>query len=488
MTQPDSTLKRIAAWVILASGLISVGVLVVYGLGSWLIIDSLSEGPFEVGVRTWRDDNRDGVWNEGEPAVAYVNVHLEDVTHDKPLARSTTDENGVLVFGGLLRPQGRDIYEVYAEAPPGYEVVGPKRVRVDFDEAEQTPVDLGLALLPGWPIPTPRPSVALDCQLIYDSNRENDYASVMAIEPGSEGSVVLNLRNPPGLRQYAADGTFLESLPAPPVVPTNYSLVFPRILVAPDGRIWAWGSDVADGLAVYDGTEWRTVAPYDHPGQHRVYDLAIASDGAVWLGTDLGTLRLDGFTGEWTRHTAYRPIGAVMPTPEDTIWLLECARMAQCAQTLIRLTPGGPRLYEESEVATLERALNNVRGASYDGSGIWVVNDFGLDRWDIAAANWTHYTPETTNNGFPPMTYISAYDKAPDGTFWLAAPEQGFVHDRLEFRERRFAFVRARPQSGEWYFAGNPLIDGQDIDSVVVAGDGSVWVSLRYDYSVYRCE
>ena len=123
----------------------------VVGLYMWFyngMIAVLSTGPFEVGVRTWRDDNRDGIWNEGEPPLAYVTVHLEDVADGEPNVQWVTDESGDVVFGGLLWPERADVYEVYAEAPPGYEVIGPERVRVDFDEIEQAPVALGLALLP----------------------------------------------------------------------------------------------------------------------------------------------------------------------------------------------------------------------------------------------------------------------------------------------------------------------------------------------------
>ena len=490
MTQPDSRLKRIAPWVVLAIGLIAVAVVVVYALGSWLIIGALSEGPFEVAVRTWRDDNGDGVWDQGEPPVAYVNVHLEDVTHGKPLARWVTDENGVVVFGGMLQPKRTDVYEVYAEAPPGYALIGPERVRVDFGKAEKTPIDVGLALLPGWPAPTPRPAVALDCRLIYEGSSENDYVGAMALAPGLEGSVVMTLDYGAGIRRYAAGGALLEAVPAAPSVTSRYSGDYPRAVAGPDGRLWAWGSDVADGLAVFDGTEWHTVAPYEHPGagEHRVYDLAIAADGAVWLGSDLGALRLDETTGQWTRHAAYQPIGEVMPTPEGTIWLLACARMSQCVPGLIRLTPGGPQLYEESPMMTLERAPGNVWGAASDGSGIWVIHELGLARWDIAAAAWTLYTAETTDNALTPAAYISAYGVAPDGALWLAMSDETFSPPRLQFGEQRFAFTRARPPSGEWHFASSPLLDGQYIDSVVVAGDGSVWASLRHSSTVYRCQ
>ncbi len=248
-----------------------------------------------------------------------MTVHLEDVADGEPQVQWVTDESGDVLFGGMLWPKRADIYEVYAEAPPGYEVIGPGRVRVDFDEIERTPVVIGLTLLPGQPTPTPRPAIALDCHLIYEISSENDYASVMAIQAGPEGSVFMTMSNPSGLRRYAADGAFLESLPAVPIVPSKYPAVFPRILVAPDGCIWAWGSHVADGLAIFDGTEWRSVVPYDRPGEYQVHDLAIAPDGAVWLGTDLGALRLDDATGEWTRHASLQAISAVAPAADGIV-------------------------------------------------------------------------------------------------------------------------------------------------------------------------
>lgn len=86
---------------------------------------------------------------------------------------------------------------------------------------------------------------------------------------------------------------------------------------------------------------------------------------------------------------------------------MQCNPPGRCNQALTRLTPGGPQLYEESKVPPLGIHQGNVWGASYDGSGIWVVNDRGLARWDIAAALWTEYTPETTKYALPP-DYITA--------------------------------------------------------------------------------
>lgn len=162
---------------------------------------------------------------------------------------------------------------------------------------------------------------------------------VAAIQPGLEGSVVLTLDNEAGVRRYAADGALWDSLPAAPNVPTD------RVRVG------------TDGLAAFDGTDWQAIAPYDHPADYRVRDAAIAPDGVVRLGTELGALRRDAATGEWTRHASFQPISAVVPTPDGTVWLLKCDWLSQCDQKLIRLTPGGPRLYEESQVVTLGEPL-----------------------------------------------------------------------------------------------------------------------------------
>lgn len=470
MTQPHKGSARKARWLRLFLGLLALALIGLCGRFVWTYSKDFSElsmGPREIAVQTWIDDNRNGIWDEDEPPLAYVEVNMVDAVGGTP-AWGITDEDGALVFGGLRWPESREeMFEFYPVAPPGYELLGSERVRAHPAEIEETRISFGFALLPGRPMPTPRPAVVLDCQPIYESNRENNYVGVAAIQPGLEGSVVLTLDNEAGVRRYTSDGTFRDSLPAAPNVPTD------RVRVGTDGPIWAWGGQVPDGLAVFDGTDWQTVAPYDHPGDYRVRDAAIAPDGAVWLGTELGALRRDAATGEWTRHASFQPISAVVPTPDGTVWLLKCDWLSQCEQKLIRLTPGGPRLYEESQVATLGEPLGNVLGAAYDGSGVWVVNSFGLARWDIAAANWTFYTPETTNYAFPPDA-ITAYDQAPDGTLWLAKAEDGLI--------------RARPQSGEWHFANSPLLDGQYLDGVVVAGDGSVWVSLESESSVYRCE
>lgn len=470
MTQPPDRSEHKARWLRLFFGLLALGLIGLCGRFAWIYSQDFSElsmGPREILVQTWTDDNRDGVWDENEPPLAYVEVNMIDTVGGTP-AWGLTDEHGALVFGDLRWPESREeAFQFQPVVPPGYELIGPESVHVSPAKIEQTPIAIGFALQPGRPTPTPRPAVDLDCQLIYEGSRENKYVGVAAIQPGLEGSVVLTLDNELGMRHYAADGTFLESQPAAPNVPTD------RVRVGLDGRIWAWGEQVPDGLAVFDGADWQSVAPYDHPGDYRVRDAAIAADGAVWLGTELGALRRDNATGEWTRHAAFQPISAVVPTPDGAIWLLKCDWLTQCDQKLIRLMPGGPQLYEESQVATLGEPLGNVLGASYDSSAIWVVNSFGLARWDIAAANWTFYTPETTNYAFPPSA-ITGYGQAPDGTLWLAKAEDGLI--------------RARPQSGAWHFANSPLIDGKFIEGVVVAGDNSVWVNLDYESGVYRCE
>ena len=67
-----------------------------------------------IGDRVWRDDNGDGVQEDGEPGVSGVTVILHDA-NGKEVARTTTDANGAYSFDDL--PFGD--YTVQFQAPDG---------------------------------------------------------------------------------------------------------------------------------------------------------------------------------------------------------------------------------------------------------------------------------------------------------------------------------------------------------------------------------
>jgi ligand-binding sensor domain-containing protein len=229
---------------------------------------------------------------------------------------------------------------------------------------------------------------------------------------------------------------------------------------------------LSDGLAHFEGREWQIIDPFKHPGAHDVNSITVAPDGDIWLGTDIGAFQPDASTGEWSRFAAYRSICDVMPAVDGTVWLLACD------WSLVRLTPGGPRLYEGGEVARIsdpELTHGNLLGAVLEDTGLWVIGDRGLAWWDSLTAEWTIYTPATTGNALPPY-YVWDFDQAADGALWLATQKEGLI--------------RARPKEGEWTLVNAPvLFEYLDrVEQLVMGNDGSIWLATDPWDTVYRCE
>jgi hypothetical protein len=92
--------------------------------------------------------------------------------------------------------------------------------------------------------------------------------------------------------------------------------------VTPDGLLWGV---IEDGhLASFDGSSWGdeeswTVYPRAHGfALDEVLTLALAPDGALWVGTSHGAARFDG---TWTAHATGHAVRAIAFGPEGEVWL-----------------------------------------------------------------------------------------------------------------------------------------------------------------------
>ncbi len=426
----------------------------------------LGEGPANVVVETWRDDDADGVWDTTESALPFTQVFANDLTRDYGPLGITTNADGRGVFDFWPMDWVSGTYEFYPETPSGYQLVTPEQVQLDISEMYDNVVRFGFALLPGQPAPTPIPRAELTCQQIIESGSENDYIDVSRLQSGPDGSMVVTLTDRPEMLHYSADGAFLATLPLAPERRPD------RLAFAPDGSYWMAGRLLSDGLARFDGGEWRVFDPFEHPGTHDVNSITPAPNGDVWLGTDIGAFQLDEATGEWSRFAAYRSICDVMPAIDGTIWLLACD------WSLVRLAPGGPRQYEGSEVARMsdpQLTHGNLLGAVLEDTGVWLLGSNGLAWWERVTAEWTVYTPATTGNALPPY-YITGFTHAADGALWLVTPKEGLIH--------------ARPKEGEWTLVHAPVLFGypDEVRQLVRADDGSIWLTTGVWDTVYRCE
>jgi ligand-binding sensor domain-containing protein len=221
---------------------------------------------------------------------------------------------------------------------------------------------------------------------------------------------------------------------------------------------------MADGQAYLDGEEWVAITPYEHPGDQKVYTLAVTAEGAVWLGTDVGALRRDPDTGAWSRFAADERITSVLPAADGTVWLLSNW------ETPWRLTPGGPRLYEEREFLARHEIAHTFLGAHPAESGVWIATGLGVARFDAATETWVHYTAETTHNALEPDLNWE-YTPASDGGLWLTQGDELFY---------------ARPEEGLWLLVEVPvLVEGESIGNILATADGAVWLNNRQ--GVFRC-
>ena len=67
------------------------------------------------------------------------------------------------------------------------------------------------------------------------------------------------------------------------------------------GRIWAGLQ--SKGVAVFNGKEWRNYDTLSGPLGERVYNIAIAPSGEIWMATSLGLCRYSEMTGQWNYFT-----------------------------------------------------------------------------------------------------------------------------------------------------------------------------------------
>lgn len=100
--------------------------------------------------------------------------------------------------------------------------------------------------------------------------------------------------------------------------------------------------------------------------------MAVAEDGVVWLGTDIGALRRDAATGQWTRFAADEKITSAIPTAQGNVWLLAIGGNPW------KLIPSGePGQFEEKQHYPRHPLQHIFHGAFWQEPGLWVVTGLG---------------------------------------------------------------------------------------------------------------
>jgi signal transduction histidine kinase/ligand-binding sensor domain-containing protein/DNA-binding response OmpR family regulator len=198
-------------------------------------------------------------------------------------------------------------------------------------------------------------------------------------------------------------------------------------------------------------------------------DVTQDGDGFLWVGTQGGLSRWDGYRFHNYVVTANAPyslpdnyVQTLYGDPRGRVW--------------VGLVSGGLALYDRAHDGFI--SYNKRKGMSGDsitriasdgGDGVWVGTTFGLDHLsqvsDPARFTITNFGGDKAAGGVPAGPIKVVY-RDPQGTLWIGGP-QGLM--RKEANSAVFTRV-ALPDVGT---------EKSDVDAVFRASDGRLWVGTR---------
>lgn len=238
------------------------------------------------------------------------------------------------------------------------------------------------------------------------------------------------------------------------------------LLVTPEGGLWI--GTRFEGLAFLDGTMWSYFKPPAPPGAkglwggelqgpqaQAIYDLALDSTGALWVGTKVhGLLRFDGST--WTRYDTVNS-----DLPDNYAWSLlidgENRLWVGTRYGGVAVFDGGSWVIYNSHNSPLPS--DDVGCLAIDSKQrIWIGTRRGLVVME--GSEWRVYT--TANSGLP-CDHVEAIALDREDVAWLGTFGGGLA--RFE-EQKQFWHVYRHATSG---------LPSDSIYSLSVGPDGTVW-------------
>ncbi|WP_416637302.1 triple tyrosine motif-containing protein [Pseudomonas sp. OHS18] len=208
----------------------------------------------------------------------------------------------------------------------------------------------------------------------------------------------------------------------------------------------------AEPLAQREHHRW-TMADDDGPNQ--VGALAQTGDGYLWLGSDGGLLRFDGFAFKAYQPDDGQPLGTVasLLAVEDSLW--------------VGLRAGGARLIEGRTTHSFPPGQGLPGGAVYglarDHEGtLWAAAHEGLARFE--GERWTRVG---AGDGFDAQNARAVFVDR-DGTVWAASSHHLY--------QRPAGAPRFTEVAGTLDWASQ----------IAQAPDGSIWIAERYVNRLHR--
>ena len=223
---------------------------------------------------------------------------------------------------------------------------------------------------------------------------------------------------------------------------------------------------------------FRHLTTEDGLGASDIHALAQDAAGYMWIGTDNGLQRYDGYRFVSYLHDPRDPgslaenvVTALAFAPDGALWV------ATQDAGLDRLAAGSDSfthyVHDPEKAESLES--DSVFALLYDRRGrLWVGTMQGLDRLDAVHGAFRHYpTGSTLPNGERILTLFE--DR--DGRLWVGADHGTYWYDEVHD-----ALVHFAPESAPPGFATAPA------ESFCRSRDGRLWIGTDHGLAVFSTD
>jgi ligand-binding sensor domain-containing protein/tRNA A-37 threonylcarbamoyl transferase component Bud32 len=246
-----------------------------------------------------------------------------------------------------------------------------------------------------------------------------------------------------------------------------------------------------EGLASYDGVDWKAWTTDDEIGANAVYAIRQDGSGALWFvhSDGVGLSRYNAADGTWQRFGEAEGALDWLSLPgvdaEGHLWIGDYGELKWFdGSTWQSFTP-----FELEDVS--------IYAIDFDADDVqWLVTDSGVIRYDPAMAEWTAYS----ESDHPVLEDVTAMLITHDGTLWLGGVSGLVRFDGVEWVTPDgdgtaldwIDDIAEAPDGSLWVTANGDLhhLDGEQwsrfgwpgsgwVESVAVAPDGAVWAGYE---------
>ena len=226
-----------------------------------------------------------------------------------------------------------------------------------------------------------------------------------------------------------------------------------------DGNIWL---ATAAGVATFDGSTFTVHNTTTHPGlaSNDITAIAVMSNGDVWAGTDFGASRFDG--SNYTTYTTADGLGDnqvknIKQAPNGDIWFATINGATKYVGGIF------------TEYTTPNIPFGGAQHVAFDGSDVWFSGGLGgAIKYDGSA-----FTPYTTAAGLLSNRIRSIALDASQNK-WIGTSDGISVLNAANVHTLDHPHIYIMPPPDEL----NPITD------VVIDNAGRIWAGIYVDYLV----